>query len=161
MLERDSESVLHCSFRVKVNVEPIPGWDLTEIVPPISSIKRLLIVRPKPTPDLSSPFPPSYFLKSLNSLLRFYCLIPIPVSSTLNLSITVSIQLSSLLFSSQNAGTIFIKLIFKSILPLSVNLIEFPIMLNKIYLILLLSPKTMFGTFYSKEQFIESLFISL
>ncbi len=39
------------SGRVKVKVEPWPGWLSTQIIPPCSSTSRLLIESPRPVPS--------------------------------------------------------------------------------------------------------------
>lgn len=69
---------------VKVNFDPIPYSDSTEILPSNFYVSFLQIVKPSPTPLLLIPDLCESIPKSWKSFYMSSCLIPIPVSSTEN-----------------------------------------------------------------------------
>ena len=123
-----------------MKVVPFLTYDSTSISPFIFSTISFDIVRPSPIPFLFILLGSDSFPKNLKSFAQSSSLIPIPVSFTLVTKQSRVLQTSI------------------SILPLKVNLIAFPIRLNKIYLYLPESAYTSSGSSQSILTFNQRFF---
>ena len=115
--------------RVKKNLVPLPSTDVKSSFPPIIDTYLDEIVRPRPVPPYFLVIVESACEKALNTFATLSSEIPIPVSSTLKLTIASSSRLD------------FRRLILTIIFPCSgVNLTALDIKLIKISLIFVISP---------------------
>ena len=80
------------SGKVIVNVEPSPGWLVTEISPPSSWQKRWEIAKPRPVPPYFLLVEASAWLNAWNSRPSCSSVMPIPVSEIANRTIGRSVS---------------------------------------------------------------------
>ena len=76
---------------MKMKLDPTPGVLSTQILPPIISTRRLLIVSPRPVPPNLRVILVSAWVNGRNSLSISFCDIPMPVSFTEKRKMTPSL----------------------------------------------------------------------
>ena len=125
--------------RVNQKIEPAPGALITPISPPIISINRLEIAKPKPVPPYCRVVEESAWEKDWKILSWLSESMPMPVSWTWKYRVVCR-------------SVVAIELISSDTPPRSVNLIALPIKLNKIWLNLVGSPCKLLGIVGSIRQ---------